>query len=345
MNHVTVLKIMIEGTASFSYHTFCYPASFTVMAGPMPYVAIQPHGDRRGDTIPITGDLLILNGNGDLIAQASYAELIASATTGQQVVNGRSERRKQTGVEHQSSLDMFRHGELSNPVLFNALEQLYQNKPEAKYVVGLYPEANNGITGYIFANSAVQAILHEDKWTPGDKFRVMESLETSSKNWLINSPNLYFYRAKWAGRENWTFNLFQSPGTTMHSSGLTSASIMHGWGEQAATRLTTLIEALINHYGPNLNWRIGVMDHNAEDNKLHAIVYIPHWDNQVQQVIGIVKEDMGAFIGAMTGKALEELNVGADGSFFGHYGDLKLYQLDPWNNLTFVEAQPPVVPS
>ena len=227
MNHVTVLKIMIEGTASFSYHTFCYPASFTVMGGSKPQVVIEGHGDRREDRIPITGDLLILNGDGAIIAQASYAELLANA------VSPKASDHRHHGVN-----------------------------------------TNLGKTTY-----------------PG--------------------------------------------------AGLTAVKVMEGWGADAGFHLFSLMKALVTKYGSNLNWVLGVTNQTDPDNKLQAIVYIPHADNLVQQVIGVVKEDMGVYLGALTTKVLGELNLGVDGSFHGNYGDLKYYRVVTQDDFTFVEIPTP----
>lgn len=234
MNHFTVLKIMIDGTASFSYKTFDYPVSLTVVAGPEPHVLVEGHGDIREHRIPITGDLYILNGNGDQMSSTSYSEL------------------------------------LSGPIPSRALEHRH---------VGI--NQNLGKTAAAGHNK------------------------------------LYAHQ------------------------------LMEGWGKETADHLSELMSFLVISHGTRLNCVVGVLDHNDENNllctSLRAVVYIPHEDNRVKQVIAVVKDDIGAVIGSLTTKNLDELNVGVDGSYFGHYGELKLYRLTASHDISFVAIPNPEV--
>lgn len=345
MSHVTVLKIMIDGTPSFSYHTFMYPASFTVVAGKHPHVHIESHGDRREDNIPITGDVFIMNGDGALITSASYAELIGRTVPERSIpcsVRALGHPKALQGIEPGLYQNVACPSELTNPqTTIAALEYLYQTNPDGKFVVGLFLETVNDAVGYVFIDSKVHIILREDGWAIAEGLKRTEAMSTTSKNWMINSPDLYFYRATRQQPGLWDYNIFQLPGTAKMANRLTTDQLMKGWGVEAGKHLACLMSALVIQHGFNSNYLVGVLDSTNQDNTLHAIVYVPDENNKVRQVVGVVKEDMGVFIGALTTKVLGELNIGVDGAWFGHYGDIKLYQAHTSNDISFTEIPVP----
>ena len=351
MNHVTIIKMMVGDTASFTYFTYNYAVRFSVVGGEQPVIKIEGCGDIRGEIIPITGDFEILNGQGQLLSRASYNELIKN-----KLIPARSSiaahpqvQSAQMSGKYYSDLlqgpKSVQHMELANRYTVAALEYFYQNNPDGKFVVGLYPEKLLDQVGHVFANSVIEATIREDGWAVDEYMKRMEAVQTSSKGWLINSPDLYFYTAKRTSPGQWEFSLYQSPNSSKNiKDRLYASKIMEPWGETAASQLDCLIGGILMHSRSGADYTVAVLDATNPENKLQALVYIPDSDNRVLQVVGVVYQDSGVFLGALTTKVLGELNLAVNGEWFGHYGDLKCYRLVTTDDIAFVEVPTPKDP-
>lgn len=338
MNHVTIIKMMVGDTASFTYFTYNYAVRFSVVGGTDPIIKIEGCGDIRGEIIPITGDFEILNGHGELLSRTSYNELKKN----KQVPARLDQPTGKYYSELVGGVNPVEHMELKNPHTVAALEYFYQNNPDGKFVVGLYPEKLLDQVGHVFANSVIEATIRENGWAVDEYMKRVEAVQTSSKNWLINSPSLYFYSAKRVAPKQWEFSLYQSPNSGKNiKDRLYASKIMEPWGETAASQLDCLIGGILMHSRSGINYTVAVLDATNPDNKLQALVYIPDSDNRALQVVGVVYQDSGVFLGALTTKVLGELNLAVNGEWFGHYGDLKCYRLVTTDDIAFVEVPTP----
>lgn len=337
MNHITIIKMMVGDTASFTYFTYNYAVRFSVVGGTDPIIKIEGCGDIRGEIIPITGDFEILNGHGELLSRTSYNELKKN----KQIPARLDQPTGKYYSELVGRVNPVEHMELKNPHTIAALEYFYQNNPDGKFVVGLYPEKLLDQVGHVFANSVIEATIRENGWAVDEYMKRMEAVQTSSKNWLINSPSLYFYRAKRVAPKQWEFSLYQSPNSSKIDNKVYVNTVMLPWGEKAASELHSLITAILTYSRSSANYTVAVFDPNNPDNKLQAILYIPDSSNRVMQVVGVVHQDSGKVLGALTTKVLDELNIAVNGEWFGHYGDLKLYRLVTTDDVAFVEAATP----
>lgn len=337
MNHITIIKMMVGDTASFTYFTYNYAVRFSVVGGTDPIIKIEGHGDIRGEIIPITGDFEILNGHGELLSRTSYNELKRNKPV--------PARLDQPTGKYYSELvggvSPVEHMELKNPHTVAALEYFYQNNPDGKFVVGLYPEKLLDQVGHVFANSVIEATIREDGWAVDEYMKRMEAVQTSSKNWLINSPSLYFYRAKRVAPKQWEFNLYQSPNSSKNISGKVYASkIMELWGRESESQLNCLISAILIHSRKGADYTVAVFD-ATKPKDLQAIVYIPDENNRALQVVGVIYKGTGQVLGALTTKVLGELDLAVNGEWFGGYEDLKCYRLVTTDDIAFVEVPTP----
>ena len=80
MRPVNIIKVKHEDQIGFDLHQIPYPTTISVHAATEtdpPYILVKEYGDFRGCSIPVTGDVTIMNSDGVVLAEESYGRLTA----------------------------------------------------------------------------------------------------------------------------------------------------------------------------------------------------------------------------------------------------------------------------
>jgi hypothetical protein len=78
MRSVNIIKVVHADKVGFDLYPITYPTTISVnaaIAGDAPFVMVKGYGDYRPFTIPVTGDVTIMNGDGVVLTQESYERL------------------------------------------------------------------------------------------------------------------------------------------------------------------------------------------------------------------------------------------------------------------------------